>query len=542
MNGVCADGSCARTRKFRRARVAVAALTLCGSSAWALEFAPGDGDLKIRWDNNLKYSAAARVHGASDVLLGNPNQDDGDRNFRRGLISNRIDLLSDLDVVYKGDFGVRVSGAAWYDSVYNRGTSNESAATFNPASVSVGQFTDATRGLHGRKAEWLDAFVFAKGVADGMRWNVRAGQHTVLWGETLFFGGNGIAGAQSPVDVVKIQSVPNWQFKEIIRPVGQFSGSLQITQDVQLSAYYQYEWQATRLPGVGSYFATQDVFDVGGERFLVPFPPFKLRRGADLGPKDSGQGGLQMRFRLPQGQTDYGLYAVRFHDKTPQLYLSPLLGSYQIAYQQGITSFGASANRTFGDVNLAAEVSIRRNAALANDGAVNFSLAQTSIDTPLHPVGKTAHLNLSMIWTVPRTPLFNEATLLAEVGWNRALSVSNGLPVAANSSRDAWGLRTQFVPSYRQVLPGLDLEVPIGLGYNPEGRSQAVSFFNGGVNQGGDVSVGLSGNYLNTWKFGLSYTHYLGSAGTVTTAQGQLTFKQALRDRDFLSFNVQTTF
>ena len=48
---------------------------------------------------------------------------------------------------------------------------------------------------------------------------VRAGKHSVLWGESLFFGTNAIAGGQQPFDVVKLLSVPSTQFKEAIRPV-----------------------------------------------------------------------------------------------------------------------------------------------------------------------------------------------------------------------------------------------------------------------------------------------------------------------------------
>lgn len=61
----------------------------------------------------------------------------------------------------------------------------------------------------------------------------------MIWGESLFFGANGIAGGMAPVDVVKAQSVPNTQFKEITRPVNQLSGTFQLTDDVSLGAFYQ---------------------------------------------------------------------------------------------------------------------------------------------------------------------------------------------------------------------------------------------------------------------------------------------------------------
>ena len=79
------------------------------------------------------------------------------------------------------------------------------------------------------RSEFLDAFVFAKGdLGEGRLASIRAGKHTVLYGESLFFGSNGIAGGQAPVDVIKLLSVPGTQFKEIIMPVGQLSGQIQL--------------------------------------------------------------------------------------------------------------------------------------------------------------------------------------------------------------------------------------------------------------------------------------------------------------------------
>ena len=138
------------------------------ASAHATQFETADPDLKIRWDNTLKYSTAFRVKAASQNLANAQNfagfaQDDGNRNFSRGLISNRIDLLSEFDASYKS-FGVRLSGAAWYDDVYNRSNDFPLAATspFSPQDPTVAHdhFPKKTRELMGRNAELLDAFVY----------------------------------------------------------------------------------------------------------------------------------------------------------------------------------------------------------------------------------------------------------------------------------------------------------------------------------------------------------------------------------------------
>src|ERR1041385_5326656 len=78
-----------------------------------------DCDLDVRWDNTLQYTAAYRLFPQDRGLLTNPNWDDGDRNFDPGLISNRLDLLSEFEATY-GDFGLRLSGDGWDDTVYHR--------------------------------------------------------------------------------------------------------------------------------------------------------------------------------------------------------------------------------------------------------------------------------------------------------------------------------------------------------------------------------------------------------------------------------------
>jgi len=208
-----------------------------------------------------------------------------------------------------------------------------------------------------------------------------------------------------------------------------------------IAAYYQTEWEKTRLPGVGSYFSSNDLFDAGGNRFLfgqiaapgeIPANALYLERNPDLDPKNTGQGGVQLRFRLPNGTTDYGLYAIRYHDKAPQLYIQPgtgadgasRVGSYFLAYQNDIDAYGVSANHTFGNLNLATEISARRNTALVNDGVTLAPGVIPGRNDPLYPVGNSVHANVSAFWTLPVSHMFKEASFLGEVAWNKLTSIS----------------------------------------------------------------------------------------------------------------------
>ncbi|MBB3177997.1 DUF1302 domain-containing protein [Variovorax sp. Sphag1AA] len=534
-----------------------AVLALIANTAAAFNLQTDNPDLQMRWDTTLKYSAAWRLQDADARLLVSPNHDDGDRNFGRGLISSRADLFSEFDAVFRGNTGLRVSAAGWYDSVYNRRNDNPGFAggAFPNQIGPANEFPSETRTQHGREMELLDAFVFGKtDLGDGHTLTGRLGQHSLLWGESLFLGANAIAGGQQPFDAVKLMSVPGTQFKEAVRPVPQVSGQLQLASNLSIGAYYQFRWEPTVAPAVGSYFSDVDLAIRGAERMLLA-PPMSAPRGPDVEPGNSGQGGLQVRWRL--GETDLGLYAVRFNAKTPQVV--PTLGmvaqspvpvvapiGYRQVYHEGIQAFGLSASHTFGDVNLAGEASIRHNQDLASTRGADASAIGGPGLSAGYATGDTAHLNVSMISTLPSTPLWREATFMGEVAWNRVLSVrSNPEAIDPNATRDATALRFVFEPTYRQVLPGLDLGVPIGLGWAPKGsRSMALGPVPMPSNGNGDFSIGLSGSYLDVWRFSVTWTTYLGDAGTFQNGANftDYSYLQSLKDRRFLSLAIYRTF
>ena len=535
----------------------------------ALEFNSGNPEWKISWNNTFKYSTAYRLKDADSRLLsgGYPaagpndatgiNLDDGNMNFRKkGIVSNRLDWLSELDIG-TSRMGGRLSTAAWYDTVYNRPNDNDSPAT-NAATLTgrpTNEFAPGTRTLHGRDAEVLDAFVFAKGNVGELPGTVRLGKHTLQYGETLFFGSNGIANAQGPVDLVKLLSVPGSQFKEILRPVNQVSGQLQVKRNLSVGGYYQFEWRPSIIPGVGSYLSAYDAAGAGSTGFLVapagaPAPTFMTI--GDMKAKNSGQGGVQLKFTPSGSDVEYGFYAARYHDKTPYFYLGfdPSSGApstVQAVYAENIKTFGVSASTVLGGFNVATEASVRRNTPLVSD-PVPSTPANNNNDNPAYAVGNTAHVNLSAIYVLPTNRFFEGGTFLGEIGWNRTTSVTDNLhALDPNTTRDATAIRMIFEPAYYQVINGLDITIPLGIGYNLDGRSSAIFNFNGGTEHGGDFSIGVNGSYQQDWKFGLSYTRFLGEAGTFlknnpATNHPMLSYAQPLKDRNYISFNLKRAF
>lgn len=556
-------------------RTAPAAAEVCGRTGWRgarrhfLLFAfllggalpAGASDLfeydgwDLRWDNTLRYTSAFRLVPRNPALVADPNADDGDRNFVPGFISNRFDLVSEFDIS-NGPFGVEVSGTAWYDTVYHGTNSNDSPATFNPFSVPHNRFTRATETLQGEDADLLNAFAYGSFAIGDMPVSLRVGRHTLLWGESLFFADNGIAAGQAPIDAIKATSEPEAEAKEVYLPVTQASLTIQPRADLSFSFYDQFEWRRTRLPASGSYFSDADFLDAGGERLIVA-PDQYLYRTADQRPSASGQYGAAMHVTV--GDVDYGFYALRFNAKEPQIFLESgavagsapgQVGDYWLEFPTGIQAYGSSFSTYVGESALAGEVSVRRYMPLVSQtlfalpggsgsgGYGGFSYAalrapddvsQPYFGVTSYAVGDTLQAQLSSVSTLSPGALWDGADLSAEVAANDRLRVTGGAAVL-DRSRDALAaaLRAVFEPHYYEVLPALDLSLPIGLGYDFLGNSSTDSSMNNGA---GDVEFGVTATYRTVWDASLTLTHYFGPPD-----------RQPFADRDFVSISIERTF
>ena len=548
-------------------------LTVAVHGGWA-NAADGFGEPRFNWSNSFQYSSMYRLQDQDANLLQNSansksaNIDDGNSNFNKGIVSNRLELLSELDVVYENGWGARASGMAWFDQAYDGRNDNPgiSGGAVPNQSGEANEFTDATINLHGHDTELRDAFLFGRSEIGETVLRFRVGQYASLWGESLFFADNGIAGAQNAFDIDRLLRDPTAEAKEFVLPVPQIGADWQINTDVTVSGYYQLGFQANRLPAVGSYMSTQDTGVEGAQNMWIgngTSIPLSETQEAD----DDGQFGLQLRWRLDD--TDLGFYLVRFHDKNYQQVvnvgvngpLTPITSypgpeSYSLKYHQGTTAYGMSASHSFGNMNLAIEGSIRQNQALVSSGANDLSgipyagFNSTDNDSnPAYAVGKTAHINLSTISLLNPNAFFQEASLLGEIAWNRLLSCEKSCSALdPNATRDAVSFRVVFEPVYRQVISGLDLGIPIGVGYTPKGSRSSVSL-SYPPEAGGDFTIGLNGTYLNTWQASLAYTNFFGeSDGFITDRQDPsdtspaFSYKQSRKDRDFISMTLSRRF
>jgi Protein of unknown function (DUF1302) len=507
-----------------------------------------EGGSTLRWDNTVSYATMFRLKDPDPVLLADRNRDDGNRNFATGPVGSRFDLLSQLDFT-RSWFGAHVSGAAWYDTIYQQRNDNDSPDTFNPASVPNTDFPDAVRRLHGSEAELLNAFVYANAELGGVPFTIRAGRHTLLWGESLFFPENSIAAGQAPVDVTKVLGRPVAYSSDAFLPVTQASASVQLPRNLTVEAYYQFEWRRTRLPGAGSYFSVRDYYDAGGERFFLRSGHFQFRE-RDLTPPGSGQYGAALRATL--GEADYGLYALRMNAKDPVAYyrsglipnsagpptiVDPSIvdlsidkaGVYNLVYPQGIEIYGASASFYLGASTIAGEVSTRRHTPLANSLIFLEPGRQADANrNPAYPVGHSLHFLLSTITMLPRGGLWDSASFSTEIAAIKRLEITqNTSDIDPESNPFAVVLRGSFEPTYFEVMPNLDLTPSLGLTYRA-GRPSVFTYQSEGA---GNLDLGVTARYREAWSATVLYSRFLGNSA-----------RQPLADRDFIRFSLQRFF
>jgi hypothetical protein len=612
---------------FRVAALSAAVIGAYAASnaAFAFDIPTGNDDLTMRWDNTVKYNLGLRVQKQNDAILGAVNADDGDRNFGNGsIVTNRFDVLSEFDLVWQRKYGMRVSAAGWWDGAYGSldNTNTASSNTLDQNGLPVaGQLSAYTkRYAKGPSGEMLDWFAFGNFDVAGMPVNVKAGQHTVYWGESLLLGGlvNGIAYAQNSVDQWKGLATPGTEAKELFRPRGGITVQAQPTADLSVAAQWFYNWQAVRFPESGSYLNGLDMLNFGGDSLIsgpnpfaavIPGAPAYLRLwnaqavASNRYSASLGDWGVAARWSPRWLDGTLGLYYRNATDILPQLMVTPGVatvpaatctaiggtpltptqclvnknattvgdlqqygkaGTYQTAYGNNIHLYGASLSKEVAGMSVGAEVSYRQNMPLVSDpvtvlpaplvastpGAIATTAIPAGGDTP-GALGNTWHGLVNAIATMPTTPLFDSATLTTEMAWMHLADVTQNEAVFKGRASyvgldkptaSAWTLAANFTPTWYQVLPGVDLTMPITWAQGIKGNA-ATAF--GGSEGAGNWSAGFGATIYQKYLVNLTYIGYYGNYSTNPATGAAAIFNGStapVSDRGWVSLTFKTTF
>lgn len=551
------------TAVFKHKRTAVAAgvalASLCAGvlqNAQAFEFDTGNPDLRVRWDNTFRYNLGYRVDKQDDSILGNPNLDDGDRNFERGIVTNRLDILSEADVVYRQFYGARLSAAGWYDQAYEN-LDNTNVSTSNHLKngrQALGLSNYADRYYNGPSGEILDAFVFGRVEAGDIPINLKAGQHSVAWGEALLTGGsiNGVSYSQNALDLGKAQASPGIEAKELFRPQSQISAQAQITDTFSIATQYFFDWESMQLPEAGTYFGAQDVLLNGAESLVGPNRVAAVR-GKDILRDNHGDWGLAARWTPEVLQSvTFGAYYRNFTDKLPQVYqqLPAAAGQparFGFGYGDDIDLYGLSVSGLVGEVSVGAEVNYRTNMPLVSS-AIVLPAGALPDDTP-GARGNTVHALVNAVGSMGTSSIYDTAAYSAELTWNSWTKVTQNEAVfkgrdnytaVDHADKGAVALAVNFTPVWFQVFPGGDLSLPLSVSQGLHNNSAVTSGGNEGT---GSYSVGLGLDYLSQYRFDLKYVDFFGDVdkganGAVTANNGT---NAILKDRGLITLTFKTT-
>lgn len=540
-------------------RCALLAMVPAGASI-AMELDTGNPDMSVRWDNTIRYNLGVRTENQDPRIANSSTNDESDRKFDRGdIVTNRLDLLSELDAVYKGKHGIRLSGAAWYDNAYRDHSVTTAAGLPSPSYINGTYNSTTQRFYNGPSGELLDAFLFTNFDVGGTPIGVRLGKHVVFWGEGILLGQHAMSYSQAPVDTRKALSSPGIEVKETFMPINQLSFNAQLTNEFSVGGQYFLDWKPNRTPLVGTYLTPNDA--LGGDRqgggTLTVLP--------DKEPANKhGSFGVKLAYNLPQN-AKLGVYYRKFDDYAQQgPIIDPAARTFRYGHAEDIKLVGMSLGATVSGVGVGLDLSHRSNAPLGITGTAESNYGPTTA-----PRGSTWHMVVNATSALPNLPIYETALIIAELAYNRLDSVTanpgnfKGIGAgygalcntaapsrgayspkeAGCATKDYWGLAVNFTPQWLQVAPGVDLSAPMSVSYGLHGNSPN---FNGGNEGEWSYGVGLTAMYLNKHEFTLRYqdryqkTGY--DAAGLAAKDRSSGSAYSLNDRAFVSFTYKTSF
>jgi hypothetical protein len=347
-------------KEVRMGRIAAAiALALALAIVWtapaeAIDLSGKGSNFSLNLDVTLSYGARYRLEDRDPAIISrfeggtadSVNGDDGNLNFDKGIVSNTPKATIDLSLASNPNkahrFGFFLRGSSFYDFALEQDCCERT------------ELTQDALDWAGTRTELLDAYAWWQFPIG----EIRVGQQVLNWGESTFIQGG--LSVINPVDVSALR-VPGAELREAFRPLGMVWASFNLSQNMAVEGFYEYEWEPIVIDPPGTYFSTNDFAGEGGEYVFLAFgnfpdtgvtpafvPPTQtvdypfmgVPRGANANAEDGGQYGVALRLFAPgMGGTEFGLYYVNYHSRLPVL--NGITGTLQ-----GALAAGASATPT----------------------------------------------------------------------------------------------------------------------------------------------------------------------------------------------------
>ena len=284
----------------------------------------------------LSYGLLARVEDRDPHLVAianggsaeSANFDDGDLNYDEGIVSNMFQTNGEVAARW-GFLGAYVRGIAYYDFETEL-SDRERTQLSGDASHYVG-----------KHAELLDYYLDASFQVRGMPVHLRVGDQVLNWGESTFlrFGVQTV----NPLDLVAAFR-PASSARDVQIPQGMLWAAANLTEEVAIEGYYQYDWQRVRTPPIGWFFSDNDSIGADGLGAAMAGAGLFSDLGTDLDtffelppgtlgfdpdfmripgsgshePSNQGQGGFSVQAILPRlNSTKLALHFINYHSRLP---------------------------------------------------------------------------------------------------------------------------------------------------------------------------------------------------------------------------------
>jgi hypothetical protein len=491
------------------------------------------GDWDVSLDTTLGYTAGWRAQDRDSGIANHAFFAEGDHKFDQGdMVTSRVTVLSELQGVYQGTTGFRISGSAWKDFAYDDKVETNPAPGYDSIlSYNGGKYSTETKRSHIQGGELLDAFVFHNTELGDTPVYLKAGRFTQYWGNALFFPFSNIAYSQHPIDFLKSFSQPGTEIKELFLPRTQLMASVDLTPELSVSAQYFLEFRPNRFPEGGTYLGPFDILYSGPNNGGAVAGLFggPVSAGNEYEPKDINDNfGVKVAWSPEWAGGDMGFFYRQFDEVQPwsggSIYAGGG-GEVHLNYAEKNRLYGFSYERTFGALSTGFEVSYRTDTALNSA----FSNGQVGVPYREGARGNTINVIANGLYTLGQNALWDTGILLAEVSYTHLDKVTeneevfNG--VGHSSCRDSLngaleggkkdGCATKnavavallFEPQWLQALPGIDLSMPTSLTYGISGNPAyaAGSFY---AEETQIYSIGVKAVYQQKHSATLQYNGY----------------------------------
>ena len=580
-------------RSWRRAKLALA-VSLASTSAWGVSFniGPVEGQIDSELSIGASWSTAKADRNLIGANNGGKGQseisDDGRLNFKRGETFSKIFTgMHGLELKY-GDSGLYVRGKYWYDFELQ-----DDSRPFKPVSDSGRKASAQSAGAQLLDAFVYHNYEIADqpGAARLGKQVVSWGEGVFIGGGINAINPTDVSAYRRPGTEYKDGLVPvnlfyisqnltdnlsaeafyqlDWEQSQADN-CGTFFSQSDVMAD-GCSGNYRVMSKRSALDVADLAALTGAGVDVNGEGVLV-------RRGADRNARNGGQFGVAMHYVFEPLDTEFGAYFMNYHSRDPILSAGAApqsaynaaagaggLGSmivagnssYYVEYPEDIHLYGLSfATRLSTGTAWKGELSYRPNAPVqlnSNDllyanitllpGLASASplTVTPGADVQGYRRKEITQFQTSLSHVFDNAMGANRLTVTGEVGvtYVGGLDSSSDLrygrdPVFGSDGHDgfttatSWGYRGRAVWEYNSVLPGVNLKPNLGWSHDISGYSPGP---NANFEEGRKaISVGLDGEYQNTYTSSLSYTNFFG--GRYNT----------LSDRDFVALTVGVKF